>query len=153
MKGKTIIKLILVIAWMSVIFAFSHQPAEESSDLSDRMIVRITEKVRHKELTDKEKEEVVEKFTVLIRKTAHFIEYLILGILVYITILDFDKYKAKAFTYAILICCFYACTDEIHQIFIPGRAGRVLDTIIDTLGSTVGVYIYSLINKTKKKTK
>ena len=31
--------------------------------------------------------------------------------------------------FAIVFC--YACTDEFHQLFVPGRAGRFTDVMID----------------------
>ena len=41
----------------------------------------------------------------------------------------------------------YACTDEIHQLFIQGRAGQLKDVLIDTIGSLTGIYIYKVVKK------
>ena len=50
---------------------------------------------------------------------------------------------------------FYAITDEIHQIFVPGRACQFLDMMVDLAGILSGfiVYavIYTLVRKTVKK--
>ena len=36
-----------------------------------------------------------------------------------------------------IITVLYACTDEIHQLFVPGRAGMVTDVMIDSIGVTL----------------
>ena len=33
----------------------------------------------------------------------------------------------------------YAITDEIHQLFIPGRNGNVVDVLIDSCGGLIGI--------------
>ena len=48
---------------------------------------------------------------------------------------------------AILICVLYAASDEIHQIFVPGRSCRVMDILLDSFGSISGIIIYDLNKK------
>lgn len=49
----------------------------------------------------------------------------------------------------------YACTDEIHQLFVPGRSGQFRDVMIDSLGAFIGILILSIflmiINHLKKR--
>ena len=137
------LKLSLVIVWMIIIFMFSNQKADESTELSDGVIlkvVRIVEKINHKSYSD---EEILNKFFVPVRKIAHFTIYLILGILVYLYIKEYGFNNTCLIS--IMICCMYACSDEIHQIFVDGRSGEVLDVIIDTIGSIIGIFITKLI--------
>ena len=35
----------------------------------------------------------------------------------------------------------YAISDEIHQLFVPGRAGQVRDVLIDSAGSFLGIIL------------
>ena len=35
----------------------------------------------------------------------------------------------------------YAVTDEVHQAFVPGRHGAVLDVLVDAVGVLLGVYV------------
>lgn len=144
------IKLILVIIWMVIIFSFSNQKAASSTKLSDGLIlktVRIIEKLNHKTYND---EEILNKFVKPVRKLAHFTIYLILGILVYIYI---DEYELKnIILISLLICLTYSISDEIHQLFIQGRSGEVLDVLIDTAGSLLGINIVNLLFKFKKNT-
>lgn len=81
--------------------------------------------------------------SLIIRKLAHFIEYFILGILVINFITRYDK----KIIIAILLCIIYATSDEIHQIFVPGRSCQIIDIMIDSLGSIMGIYLYKLITK------
>ena len=47
---------------------------------------------------------------------------------------------------SIILCIIYATSDEIHQLFVPGRACQLRDILIDSIGSITGVYLYKLIN-------
>ncbi|MBQ2251230.1 MAG: VanZ family protein, partial [Lachnospiraceae bacterium] len=42
---------------------------------------------------------------------------------------------------AFVMTALYAATDEIHQLFVPGRAGRVTDVLIDCIGVAVITYL------------
>ena len=151
MKIKTIIKIILVILWMSVIFSFSSADGELSSSMSNRLIIRITETIKHKKLTEDEKEYTLERFDPFVRKAAHCIEYFILAILVYLTLIDFNLTNKRLLIYTMLICILYAISDEIHQLFVSERAGRILDVLLDSLGSFLAVNICLFIHKLKHK--
>lgn len=88
----------------------------------------------------------------LIRKAAHITEYFILFMLLYYAFKKafYKNLKIKAAIITIL----YACTDEFHQLFIPGREGKVRDVLIDSIGVFIGVfliYIFKFIKKHRKK--
>jgi len=74
-------------------------------------------------------------------KSLHLIEYIILGILLFVAFL---KYK-----YAIITGYFYAITDEIHQSFMPHREARLTDSFIDLLGILIGLFLIRCILKKK----
>lgn len=132
---KNIRNLIIVIIWMLLIFIMSSFDATESANQSN-FIVNI--------ITDIFKIENIELLSFIIRKLAHFTEYLILG---FLTINMLNKNDiSKKYLLSILICIIYATSDEIHQIFVPGRACQIRDILIDSIGSITGVYLYKLIN-------
>ncbi len=130
-----------LILWMIIIFYFSHQPVNESSQLSEGISKPIVEKLESIIKTDI----VEEKFDYLIRKIAHFTEYMILGILMYIA--SSKNNRNKKVLWCILLCALYAITDEVHQAFVPGRAPRVFDVLIDTAGSITGILMTKFIIK------
>lgn len=144
---KKIIKLLLIIIWMGIIFSFSKDNGEVSTKKSDSVIIRIYKIFDKRELTEKEKEQIIEKYVVPIRKSAHFIEYFILGVLVISFISEFIELNIKAIIIGIIICCLYAVSDELHQLFISNRSAEVLDVFIDTIGSSTGIIIYRSIYK------
>jgi len=60
--------------------------------------------------------------------------------------------KKKDFIFiAIIIAIFYALTDEIHQLFVPGRFSSFPDLILDSLGILTASFIYVLILRFRKK--
>ena len=63
-KEKSI-KLILVILWMLLIFSFSNQKAEDSSKLSDGIIVKVANVFVDKELSIERQEEILETYDCL----------------------------------------------------------------------------------------
>ena len=137
MKKKTrIIKIILVIIWMTGIFMFSHQKADDSTKTSNTFIKSTIGTVFN--IKDQNK---LNQFIKPVRKSAHFFLYLVLGILVKIC---FDDVNKRTILLSIGICILYSISDEIHQIFIEGRSAEVLDIFIDTAGSSLGIMICKL---------
>ena len=51
---------------------------------------------------------------------------------------------------SLLFCFLYACSDEFHQLFIPGRSGQFIDILIDTSGALIMLLIIYLWQKRKK---
>lgn len=132
--SKNKISLLLVILWMIFIFVMSSFDATSSSNQSNFIVDIITSIINIKDIG---------LLSLIIRKLAHFIEYFILGVLVINFITRYDK----KIIIAILLCIIYATSDEIHQIFVPGRSCQIIDIMIDSLGSIMGIYLYKLITK------
>ena len=131
----------LLVFWLVVIFLLSNQDSGKSQNLSDTMIgkgVDIVASITKEEITPARKITIIENMSDKIRTLAHFTEYLILGILVINVLKDYYKLDYKIWLYGLLFCIFYAIGDEIHQLFISGRAFQYGDIIVDTLGSILG---------------
>ena len=79
--------------------------------------------------------------SLIVRKTAHFTEYFILGILSLNCYKDYCKNK-RIILFSIVFCILYAMLDEFHQTFIPGRVGTIKDVLIDSMGVLCGVTAY-----------
>lgn len=136
---KKQLSIILVLIWMIIIFIMSSFNAEDSANQSN-FIVNIISNVLN--INN------IELLNLIIRKLAHYIEYLILGILV---INMFIKNNIpQSYLISIIFCVIYAISDEIHQFLIPGRACQIKDILIDSIGSITGIYLYKLISKRKK---
>lgn len=144
---KRVINIILIILWMGLIFVLSNDTAEESSKKSDGLIVRCVQDIIKRNLSTKEKEKVLKYLVKPVRKSAHFFLYFVLGILIINLFKSFELFNYKTILLAILLCFLYACSDEIHQLFIKGRSCEVRDILIDTIGSLSGISVYYLFSK------
>ena len=137
---KKIILTILTILWMGLIFFFSSEDSVKSTKLSnsftDKTIVSICKLFNKK--CDKDK--VISKYGILVRKLAHFTEYFILGVLFLFT---FREYGIKNPLVPIIVCILYASSDEIHQLFVSGRGARFTDVLIDSFGSTIAILLFN----------
>ena len=40
-----------------------------------------------------------------------------------------------------MFCSLYAISDEVHQLFVPGRGAQVKDVFIDIAGAAVGIFL------------
>lgn len=140
---------LLAIAWMGVIFAFSSQSDTESSEVSGRVSYQLVEgwnTAFQLEHTEAELEAAALRIEFPVRKCAHMTEYAILALLVLASIAVWRGRSAvKHYGLALLTAFLYACTDEFHQLFISGRAGRFTDVLIDTTGAFLGLFLVYLI--------
>ena len=132
----------MVFAWMLVIFILSAQKSSDSDNLSSG-ITRFVLNIINGLLPRIEIEFSV--FSHFVRKSAHFIAYLILGVL---SLHAIDKEKnptVRWFIKAFLICVLYAMSDEFHQLYVPGRSGELRDVLLDSTGSLVGILGYFFV--------
>ena len=89
----------------------------------------------------------------LLRKAAHFLEFMALGILLsrVFSLLGKEK-EIKSSVLAVLLCgCLVACVDEGIQCFVPGRGPGVLDVLLDLAGAGTGILLSLLGRKIKNK--
>ena len=140
---KKLISWIILIGWMIFIFYMSNQPADVSNGQSDSVLNLV------ESLGFNISASYVDIAITIIRKGAHFTEYLILNLL-YFNMLRFYISNKKALIYSIILSFLYASTDEFHQRFVEGRAGKFTDVLIDTLGAATGSIIAFIIIKIKE---
>jgi len=75
----------------------------------------------------------------VVRKSAHFVEYAVLALLLVRAMAVPRAPVAGAVVLrTIVYCALYAGADELHQYFVPSRGGSALDIALDTLGATAG---------------
>ena len=148
-----IFKIILIMIWMITIFIFSSQKGTESGDTSRKFTIIIIQIITGKTL--ELNSPFVEGVQLFIRKFAHFTIYAIGGFLIMNYADSTDKTMKQKMLYSIGFGGTYAITDELHQFFVPGRSGNIIDVGIDTLGVITGTLIYvglkSLIGKIARK--
>lgn len=147
MKNKSkIINWSLLIIWMVFIYFMSNQPATISDNQSESVILLLS------------------KFGIdmngifgqlanfIVRKSAHFLEYMILALLAFNVLIMYFHIN-NVLIIGIIFVFLYACSDEIHQLFVPGREGAIRDVIIDTCGGATLLLIRIFITHYNSKKK
>lgn len=154
---KVTICLIISLSIMVVIFMLSAQNSGESGSLSDSIARMLANALvtGFANMGAEEQASIIESWSWPVRKTAHATEYGCLAISWFATCwqiraLRFERRgSASSFPVsrrslltvtfvAFCIAVAYACTDELHQLFIDGRAGQVADVLVDASGALVG---------------
>lgn len=154
MNIKKVLSTILVILWMCTIFYFSNQQGIGSSNTSKKISMIIVNVLDIKnEIPDEEKQKLIEMIEPVIRKLAHYTIYMIGGILIMNCTYAFEKEEKKVVIHSGIIGTIYAISDEVHQLFIAGRSGRVADVLIDSIGISTGIAIYLLIKHLVDRTR
>lgn len=136
------INLLLIIIWMILVFSFSNQTNTISTGVSSKLTIKI---VNFLHITDGCTEDnakiVVSNINHIIRKVAHYSIYALGGFLIYLEMALYKiTFKFKVI-FTQLIGSIYACTDEFHQSFVPGRSSEIRDVIIDSFGVLGGIII------------
>ena len=152
---------LIPVIWMGFIFSLSAETAAESSETSGSLLSAILSVLNDEfdSYSAEEQKALVENYSFLIRKAAHFSVYAALGFFLS-NVFDYQNriigIKRNRFCVvpSIAVGGLYAVSDEIHQYFVPGRSCEVRDMIIDTAGVLLGVvcsrFLIHFLEKKKK---
>lgn len=128
MKNKKVWLLPLLV--MVVIWFFSSAGARESSLMSGSILGLVLDFIKGI-FPDLDRDKWYDLLHFCIRKLAHMTEFTLLyGSFLYALSknrISWAGLKAFAFTFC------YACLDEFHQTFVPGRYGCFTDVMIDSM--------------------
>lgn len=141
---------ILAVLWMIVIFIFSAQNKEESSAVSGGMrdrFLNVGGWFFHLNIDEETLMQLANTVERIIRKSAHMAEFGILAVLLFIWIGRWQISRTRRFWTAAALTAFYACTDEFHQLFVPGRAGLLSDVLIDSFSAVLGLAVFLLLQR------
>ena len=135
---------------LAAIFILSAQPAEVSTSESDLFVavpMDIVKYVRPEKISDGSAYLLIQ---FLVRKTAHVIEFAALAFwtsaLLALYQVRFPYLGAGVFT------SLYAASDELHQLFVPGREGKVTDWMFDSFGAVIGaLLVFFILRHAKAK--
>lgn len=146
LKIQRIIFAILTITTFATIFIFSSQNGNISGDTSRGFTRQIVEILRiDKNLSETEKENLIENSQFIIRKLAHFTIYTIAGINIFGFFNTFDIKMKNKIIFALFTGAVYAVSDEFHQMFSGGRTASPIDVCIDSCGVLFGIGIFLLV--------
>ena len=131
-------RMLLTLAFMTFIWGNSMIPAEGSGAMSMGVLGMIHEVLRSWGLPYA----WVSEF--LVRKTAHFAEYMILGLLASQAFDPGRKVSRVSLVATALLCAAVPSIDETIQLFVPGRSGQVTDVLLDCCGAATGIALRTI---------
>lgn len=138
-----------------MIFAFSAQDALASSRSSDPFVQFL---IRHlhpdfDQLSSSQRYQIYQRVQYLVRKTAHFSEFALLGVFLHLLLRALRL--RRSFVFSWVIGTLYACTDEWHQMLTGSRSAMWQDVCIDSFGVLFGglmaVLLCALVDHRRKK--
>jgi VanZ family protein len=91
---------------------------------------------------------------VMLRKIAHIGEYMVLSFLLWrIFFYGYGLSFFESFWRTNFLILLYAFSDEIHQHFVPGRAGKLVDVAVDFFGALFVLGMLGFLKSQKNATK
>ncbi|MBO4216370.1 MAG: VanZ family protein [Clostridia bacterium] len=139
---KKIILTVLLVAELFAIFYFSSQDSERSSETSGSvcMIIAKTFTPGFEDMTDEEQALTVERYQLFVRKCAHMTEFALLTATAFFFFINVFGFRpAVSAASGVGFCALCAFFDELHQNFVPGRAMKIADMLIDICGGILGL--------------
>lgn len=151
---------VLVIVWLAFIWGHSLVPGVASRGESSRVMVVLRPAFRAAGVTS------THTMTFVIRKTAHFLEYTVLGMLC-------AKARARLLSSSVagkaeggrawrlssgdlrlvlltvIVGCVAPVVDETIQVFVPERSSQVRDVVIDLAGVLVGTLVVAALRRAR----
>ena len=144
-----ILTFIPAITMMLVIYYFSSKTAVESTETSSRvvdMLISLLKRLPFNDWDAMKTEELSKALSFPVRKCAHALEFGVLAWCFFLGIYNLVKWYP--FIPAFICTFLYAATDEFHQQFVAGRAGRITDVAIDSTGAFFALlFLYFILRR------
>jgi VanZ family protein len=127
------------LGWAAVIFMFS---TSDFGSIHTEHVLGIVLGILHLHLNAN----TLDTLNHLTRKLAHLTEYGIFANFLYHALSNGRNHKVslRRAAIAIVIAGVYSLTDEFHQIFVPGRGPALHDSLLDTVGATLGIVLLQM---------
>ena len=151
---KIIILLAVAVGWMFCIYNLSNMNSSKSNGKSADMLsiiiadtLDLTNEYGITDLhpNDSKIERASKIMNTPMRKVMHASVYLVLAffMMTLTNIISNHKYYWLTLLISLVLCVFFAITDEYHQTFVSGRSGQILDIVIDSIGAMIGLVFYT----------
>lgn len=157
MVWKRIFYSLPALLWMILVFCFSAQPADASTEVSQTVGQTIGEWLvpGFEDWPQERQQSFAEAVDYPVRKSAHAAEYAVLAVLFAFMLCAYPPVRlpflpsvnSLSLPAAWIFATAYAVTDELHQRFVPGRSGQVSDVLLDSAGALAGVLFCLLCRK------
>lgn len=142
-----ILTTFLTVLVMALIFVSSAQNADESNMTSaffSNLLVRFF-RPEYDSLPPAEQQAVFDTIQAVVRKTAHFSAFALLGVCLRLCLESWFGESRRLWLWSLLGCVLYAVSDELHQLISNGRSCEIRDMLIDSAGALAGIVLAGLI--------
>lgn len=134
-----VISFTLLLAVMVTIYCLSAQDSTDSAEASNSVVSWLYELLK------------IDLPNGTVRTIAHGCEFAALGFLMLNALRSLrSDFKVVS---SVIISFIYAITDEIHQLFVPGRAFQLTDLAVDLTGIVLGTTAFLILVKITEKRK
>lgn len=157
-KKYVFFSFIATLLCMIGIFLLSAQPANVSDGNSrwilGRFIGSITGLIGN-DMSVQQRFQLVKNIDSIARELMHGVVYFVLAIFAELTVIGAINKKHDSVIITFIFCIFYGLTDEIHQLFVPGRSFQIIDLIMDASGALIAIVLVvvtsNVVNRKKYK--
>lgn len=132
-----------VVVWLAIIWGHSLVPAVGSDRESLMVVDALVGRVPLLDAMDRS------ALNHLVRKAAHFTEYLVLGLLVSFAARPRWREPRERLRAPLVLWLVVPIVDEAIQLFVPGRAGMLQDVLLDAGGYGCGLLVWLLARSRK----
>lgn len=146
MKNRKLFQILYIVYLIAIVlFIFSNSlpSMEESAETSGRLLNTVNTVLDSVGLPKMESD-------TLIRKTAHFVEFFVLGASLFGYTILTDKVRYNCSIYCAFASCLIAMADETIQYFSE-RGSLLTDVWLDLFGAVVAITLFHLIYSKRKK--
>ncbi len=145
----SIVLCILAVAYYAVIVSFSVVPAKQSASESGKYVEAIEKIIvttGNRNNSEGFSNLVKTRVHSIVRKTAHMINFSILGFLVSMMFFEAFNARNKKLLFSVLFLGgFCSVGDEFTQLFVKGRAARLTDIFWDMSGILFGLMCFFIL--------
>ncbi|MCI1665008.1 MAG: VanZ family protein [Atopobiaceae bacterium] len=129
------IAFVALLAWVAFIWGHSLVPGEASNTESYGWVAMLSSTFTSWGVGD------ARTMNLIVRKTAHFLEYAALGILLVMAWRPRWRHPSATAVAAVLMGVAVPCVDETIQRFVPNRSGQLTDVLLDVCGMVFGLLV------------
>lgn len=138
---RKILAIVLVLILMVTALCFSSQNSGDSNSLSKIIAGRIVSVMELKG----DDAQTLGSVNLIVRKLAHFTEYLLMGVLLAVALTNLLRRAWLAMVLAGAGGIVFAFLDEWVQRGSPGRGQSLFDVMVDGAGIVVGLAVFSIV--------
>ncbi len=141
--------ILMIIYYSFIIWSFSSHPADVSAKESKSITGIIYDKIAVyiEKFSDMGRDMFVKRTDNFIRKCAHFSLFFVFSLIISMYVNCYNKGAVVFLLTVFLTGVMFAVSDEVHQLFVPGRGCQFRDVLIDSNGVLAGGIFFDIMKR------